>query len=190
MAIQSARCRVRGVLFCNPHNPRGQIYSSGVLEALVRFCEGRDLHFISDEVYAMTTFGGTGNSLSSLSMGGPAIERFTSVLHLDLEGLQVAPSRVHLLHSISKDLGSSGLRMVMKKTPSPSASTLSLTYSIGLHRHSIQSSASVRDGHSEPQQSLKYHITHWRATSRRLGADADYLVEELHSPPHFCLDSG
>ena len=106
-ALTSSKHRVKAVLFCNPHNPRGDLYPREHIEALLQFCETHDLHLISDEIYALSTF----------NDGGLANGRgFVSVLQCDLKKLRVNPARVHMVYSISKDLGSSGLRLVCLTT--------------------------------------------------------------------------
>jgi aspartate/methionine/tyrosine aminotransferase len=112
-ALEESPHRVRALLFCNPQNPRAQLYSEDLIEDLLTFCDQADLHFISDEVYALTTFGETGRrEISEKPVNASHTSKFTSVVHINLERLGVDPSRIHLLHSISKDLGSSGLRLV------------------------------------------------------------------------------
>lgn len=111
-AIDTASSKVRGLLFCNPQNPRGQVYRRGKIEALLRLCGRRELHFISDEVYALTAF--------DKSDEDTAADKFVSAMQMDLNDLGVDASRLHVLHSTSKDLGSSGLRMVSKFLSFPS----------------------------------------------------------------------
>ncbi|OJJ45953.1 hypothetical protein ASPZODRAFT_26546 [Penicilliopsis zonata CBS 506.65] len=94
--------RVRAVVGCNPHNPLGQCFTRDVLTALLLFCQARELHYLSDEVYALSTYE---------SEDCPAPEPFTSVLALDLPALGVDVSRVHMAWSISKDLACNGLRL-------------------------------------------------------------------------------
>ena len=48
--------RVRGFLFCNPNNPLGDIYSLDLAKALMRVCAKYGIHFISDEIYALSIF--------------------------------------------------------------------------------------------------------------------------------------
>lgn len=98
-AISNAKCAVRAILLCNPHNPRGYVYSRPLLEALLRFAAKHDLHFVSDEIYALSTF---------VSGSRP----FCSILEIDLDALNVRAEKVHLLYGMSKDFGSSGLRCV------------------------------------------------------------------------------
>ncbi|UKZ72381.1 putative secondary metabolism biosynthetic enzyme [Trichoderma virens FT-333] len=101
-ALASSKCPIKALLFCNPHNPRGDLYPREHIEALLQFCETHDIHFISDEIYGLSTFHDGGRE------NGPG---FVSVLECDLKKLNVDPARVHIIYSISKDMGSSGLRL-------------------------------------------------------------------------------
>eukprot|EP00123_Amoebidium_parasiticum_P017960 comp24047_c0_seq1/m.43135 comp24047_c0_seq1/g.43135 ORF comp24047_c0_seq1/g.43135 comp24047_c0_seq1/m.43135 type:complete len:278 (-) comp24047_c0_seq1:942-1775(-) len=51
--------RVRGLLLCNPNNPIGLIYTRSELEMAARWAEERDIHIISDEIYAHSVFQGS-----------------------------------------------------------------------------------------------------------------------------------
>ncbi|KAI1123945.1 pyridoxal phosphate-dependent transferase [Nemania abortiva] len=115
-AIEGAPCRIRGIIVCNPQNPYGHIYPEFWMEAILQFCEAQDIHYISDEIYGMSAFG------PSPSSGPPVSEKsepifespettFKSILSFDLDRLGVNPARVHCIYGISKDLGSSGLRL-------------------------------------------------------------------------------
>jgi aspartate/methionine/tyrosine aminotransferase len=113
-AMKNATCPIRGLIVCNPHNPLGQIYPTIWLEALLQFCETHNIHFISDEIYALSNFGAI---RFSQDVSNPDVvigleTKFTSVLAIDLKRLEVDPARVHIAYSISKDLGSSGVRLV------------------------------------------------------------------------------
>jgi aspartate/methionine/tyrosine aminotransferase len=116
-ASQSAASRIRGILFCNPHNPSGHIARPEVIDLLLQYCEEADIHFISDEIYALSTFETPDDLLNaSRKIFQSPAKSFVSVLHRDLGGLGVCPSRVHQVYSISKDLGCSGLRLVRSKS--------------------------------------------------------------------------
>jgi len=118
-AMEGAPCRVRGIIVCNPHNPFGHIYPTSYMEAVLKFCESHDIHYISDEIYGLTTW--SGPNQARLESNPDIIEspekKFTSVLSMDLKKLKVNPARVHVVYSISKDLGSSGLRLVCQTFP-------------------------------------------------------------------------
>nr|A0A1U9YHZ6.1 RecName: Full=Aminotransferase verI; AltName: Full=Verticillin biosynthesis cluster protein I [Clonostachys rogersoniana]AQZ42161.1 putative aminotransferase [Gliocladium sp.] len=86
-AMENTSCKVRGLLFCNPHNPWGHILSVEVIDALLLFCEQADIHFVSDEIYALSTFGRMELPSGNLEHGekflSPATS-FVSVLSRDL----------------------------------------------------------------------------------------------------------
>jgi aspartate/methionine/tyrosine aminotransferase len=115
-AMRNSSCPIRGLIVCNPHNPLGQIYPTIWLEALLQFCETRHIHFISDEIYALSNFGAIRcyQNISNPKVVIGLETKFTSVLAIDLKRLQVDPARVHVAYSISKDLGSSGVRLVSR----------------------------------------------------------------------------
>ena len=102
-AFENATCPIRGLLLTNPNNPLGQCYPQSVLEGCLKFCQKRNIHFISDEIYALTSF-----ACDEITDPSP----FVSTLSLDLPALGCDPSRVHVLWSTSKDFGQSGIRMV------------------------------------------------------------------------------
>ncbi|KAK2874943.1 hypothetical protein FQN49_001917 [Arthroderma sp. PD_2] len=93
---------VRGLLLTNPHNPFGQCYPKSVLEDCIRFCHGKGIHYISDEVYALSSF-----ENPELPDASP----FVSALQIDVAGIGCNLSRVHTFWSTSKDFGSSGYRV-------------------------------------------------------------------------------
>ncbi|KAH7354370.1 pyridoxal phosphate-dependent transferase [Plectosphaerella cucumerina] len=88
------------LLLCNPHNPTGRCYTRDAIIGLMRLCQAHDLHLISDEIYALSTWP------NPLEISTP----FTSVLAIDTTGL-IDPARVHVVWGISKDFGANGLRL-------------------------------------------------------------------------------
>lgn len=94
---------IKALLLCNPHNPLGQCYSREILNTCLRFCKEKDIHFISDEIYALSVFASPHSS---------APNSFESVLGIDLDSLGVNMEAVHTIWSVSKDFGCSGLRLV------------------------------------------------------------------------------
>jgi aspartate/methionine/tyrosine aminotransferase len=99
--------RIKAVVLTNPNNPLGRCYAPEVLRECLRFCHINNLHFISDEVYALSSF-----------QEDPTSPPFVSVLSLlDSNGStsgapSVMASRVHTVWSLSKDFGCSGIRLV------------------------------------------------------------------------------
>jgi gliotoxin/aspirochlorine biosynthesis aminotransferase len=102
-SFNNSEVPVKALVLSNPHNPFGLCYPREVLEACLNFCQLRGIHFISDEVYALTSF------------NNPEIPKpapFISALKIDATALGCDLSRVHVIWSTSKDFGSSGIRMV------------------------------------------------------------------------------
>ena len=105
--------RIKALVLTNPHNPFGQCYPPEVLRELLRFCETRGLHFVSDEVYALSSF----ESTSVLPPFCSALSLLRNSPETDVEQRHhgkdiIDPARVHVVWSMSKDFGISGIRMV------------------------------------------------------------------------------
>ncbi|KAI0436488.1 pyridoxal phosphate-dependent transferase [Xylaria telfairii] len=100
-----AKERVRAVVLTNPVNPLGTCYSEDVLRRILEFCDARGMHLVSDEAYAT----------SALRRADECSQPFVSVLALkgdDATKGVTGPSRkVHVIWTMSKDFGCSGLRM-------------------------------------------------------------------------------
>ncbi|CAG8221556.1 unnamed protein product [Penicillium salamii] len=95
--------RVRGVMLCNPHNPLGRCYPHETLTALMKLCQSRRMHLISDEIYALSVWE---NRVDETGSPVP----FESLLSRDTTGL-IDPQLVHVLWGMSKDFGANGLRV-------------------------------------------------------------------------------
>ena len=48
--------KVRAFLYCNPNNPLGAVYSRELTMELMKVCARHQIHFISDEIYALSHF--------------------------------------------------------------------------------------------------------------------------------------
>ncbi|XP_045815156.1 1-aminocyclopropane-1-carboxylate synthase 3-like [Trifolium pratense] len=94
--------RVKGVLVTNPSNPLGTTMSKSELNLLIDFIKDKDMHLISDEIYSGTVF---------------TSPNFVSVMEIlkernDLKDFDANVSeRVHIVYSLSKDLGLPGFRV-------------------------------------------------------------------------------
>lgn len=104
-AFQSAppNCAIRALIICNPNNPLGQCYSRAALHECLSFCAARNLHFVSDEIYALSVYS---------SVDDRVLPPFISALSLDLQETGLGMEKVHTVWSFSKDFGCSGLRLV------------------------------------------------------------------------------
>ncbi|SHE81731.1 aspartate aminotransferase [Marinitoga hydrogenitolerans DSM 16785] len=60
--------RTKGIIFSNPSNPTGAVYSEEELKTIVEFAKKHDLYIISDEVYREFTFDGT-KHISTMAFG-------------------------------------------------------------------------------------------------------------------------
>lgn len=104
-AFNDSSCPIKAVLLTNPHNPFGQCYATSVIQDIIRFCHDKNIHFISDEIYALSKF--------EVADEGNFVP-FVSALELDIERIGCNLSRVHTIWSINKDIGSSGSQMVRR----------------------------------------------------------------------------
>ncbi|OOF91836.1 hypothetical protein ASPCADRAFT_518229 [Aspergillus carbonarius ITEM 5010] len=100
-AAKSNGVRIKAVLLCSPHNPLGRCYSEDILKEYMRFCSRNGLHLISDEIYAMSVWR---NPRMSDAPG------FKSILSMNVREF-MDPSMVHVVWGLSKDFGSTGLRI-------------------------------------------------------------------------------
>lgn len=88
------------LLLCNPCNPLGTIYGEHTLRMCLEWVEKKNIHLISDEIYALSIFPG---------------ESFTSVAQVAREkyperGDMYLGPNIHLTYGFSKDWAMSGIR--------------------------------------------------------------------------------
>lgn len=102
---QKRNLKVKGVMVTNPSNPLGTTMSRSELNLLVDFIkENKDMHLISDEIYSGTVF---------------SSPNFISVMEIlkdrndfnDSKDADNIFERVHVVYSLSKDLGLPGFRV-------------------------------------------------------------------------------
>ncbi|KAL5222640.1 hypothetical protein ABZP36_027353 [Zizania latifolia] len=96
----AAGMRVRGVLITNPSNPLGTTVKRTVLEDILDFVVRKNIHLISDEIYSGSVF---------------AAPDLVSVAELvesrARHGGEDIANHVHIVYSLSKDLGLPGFRV-------------------------------------------------------------------------------
>ncbi|KAI9190981.1 hypothetical protein LWI28_001681 [Acer negundo] len=93
---ESMKMKVRGVLITNPSNPLGATIQRAVLGEILDFVTRKNIHLVSDEIYS-------GSAFSS--------SEFVSIAEI-LEARKYKNSeRVHIVYSLSKDLGLPGFRV-------------------------------------------------------------------------------
>ncbi|KAK2980148.1 hypothetical protein RJ640_001732 [Escallonia rubra] len=93
---EAMNIKVRGVLITNPSNPLGATIQRSVLGEILDFVTRKNIHLVSDEIYSGSAFSST---------------EFVSIAEV-LEARDYKDSeRVHIVYSLSKDLGLPGFRV-------------------------------------------------------------------------------
>jgi aminotransferase len=88
--------RVQGILISNPSNPTGGIVPRETLHDLLEFASEKNIHLISDEIFAGSTF---------------ESDKFVSVAEVADELEDFDKGRVHIIYGLSKDLSLAGFRV-------------------------------------------------------------------------------
>jgi len=110
-AIETAERPVKVLLFTTPDNPLGRVYSADEIEGVLKWAEGRGLHVVLDEIYALSVFGD---------------RPFTSCATVREE----LGDRLHIVWAFSKDFGASGLRcgVLVSENPAVHAAVNAFAY--------------------------------------------------------------
>ncbi|KAL3009030.1 hypothetical protein AAZX31_07G062900 [Glycine max] len=87
---------VKGLIITNPSNPLGTTLDKDTLKSLVSFINEKNIHLVCDEIYAATVF-------SSPS--------YVSVAEVIQEMKHCKRDLIHVIYSLSKDMGYPGFRV-------------------------------------------------------------------------------
>lgn len=87
---------VKGLLITNPSNPLGTTVDRETLKSIVRFINEKNIHFVCDEIYAATVFN---------------TPTFVSVAEVIQEIEHCKRDLIHIIYSLSKDMGLPGFRV-------------------------------------------------------------------------------
>ncbi|ESQ43926.1 hypothetical protein EUTSA_v10005927mg [Eutrema salsugineum] len=96
LKAQETGIKIKGVILANPSNPLGTSLDRETLQTLVGFINDKQIHLVCDEIYAATVF---------------AEPRFISVAEIINEMDYVNRDLIHIVHSLSKDMGLPGFRV-------------------------------------------------------------------------------
>lgn len=110
----------KAVLITHPYNPTGEVLSKSFLDQLVNACKEKNIHIISDEVYALSHIDG---------------QKHQSLLQYDYD-------KVHFLYGMAKDFTLAGLRMGFFYTKDEELSSAMQTVSY-FHTTSTQTQNSI-----------------------------------------------
>ncbi|GLT46341.1 hypothetical protein SLA2020_201020 [Shorea laevis] len=94
---QEDNIRVKGLLITNPSNPLGTILDRETLKGIVSFINEKNIHLVCDEIYAATVF-----------TNQPS---FVSVSEVIEEDTECNRDLIHIVYSLSKDMGLPGFRV-------------------------------------------------------------------------------
>lgn len=159
---------VRVLLLCNPHNPTGTIYPRETVVELAKFAAKYQLHFVSDEIYARSTF-------TTTDVAQPST--FHSILSIDtLKECRLDPSFVHVVTSASKDFAINGFRLgVLVSQHNPALQRAMAC--IGLLSQSASPAAALWIALLRDTAFLEWYFAENR---RRLSLAYQHTVEFLH----------
>ncbi|XP_009626433.1 1-aminocyclopropane-1-carboxylate synthase [Nicotiana tabacum] len=93
---QESNIRVKGLLINNPSNPLGTVLDRETLKDILRFINDKNIHLVCDEIYAATVF---------------SQPDFISISEVMQEVNGCNENLVHVVYSLSKDLGFPGFRV-------------------------------------------------------------------------------
>ncbi|KAH1109818.1 hypothetical protein GYH30_008961 [Glycine max] len=171
---QKLNLKIKGVLVTNPSNPLGITMTKTELNHLVDFAIDKNIHIISDEIYSGTVF----DSPKFVSITEVVNERITSVSNNNIW------NRIHIVYSLSKDLGIPGFRVGMIYSNNETVVTAATKMSsFGLV--SSQTQYLVANLLKDKKFTCKY----MEETQKRLKRRKEKLVSGLRNAGIRCLES-
>ncbi|KAF2323935.1 hypothetical protein GH714_004129 [Hevea brasiliensis] len=164
--------KVKGILIVNPSNPLGTSMTRYELNLLISFAMAKQVHIVSDEIFSGTVF----DCPHFISLAEALMDR-------QLENTDMW-SRIHIVYSLSKDLGLPGFRVGMiysnNETVVSAATKMS---SFGLV--SSQTQYLLSNMLSDKKFTGKY----LKENQKRLKKRKQMLVSGLHNAGIRCLKS-
>ncbi|XP_049403448.1 1-aminocyclopropane-1-carboxylate synthase 4 [Solanum stenotomum] len=93
---QQANVKIKGLILTNPSNPLGTILDRDTLKNIFTFTNEHNIHLVCDEIYAATVFDAP---------------QFVSIAEIINDEICINKDLVHIVSSLSKDLGFPGFRV-------------------------------------------------------------------------------
>ncbi|KAH0449501.1 hypothetical protein IEQ34_020193 [Dendrobium chrysotoxum] len=93
---EASNLKVKALLITNPSNPLGISSPRSLLEDILNFINTKNIHLISDEIYSGSVF---------------SSNDFVSVAEIVEDRIHINSKQVHIVYSLSKDLGLPGFRV-------------------------------------------------------------------------------
>ncbi|KAL3833445.1 hypothetical protein ACJIZ3_008181 [Penstemon smallii] len=93
---QESNIKVKGLLLNNPSNPLGTVLDKQTLTESLNFTNNKNIHLICDEIYSATVF---------------SKPDFISIAEIIEENPNCNRELIHIVYSLSKDLGFPGFRV-------------------------------------------------------------------------------
>jgi len=103
--------RTRGILFCNPSNPTGTVYSREELGTLTALAQKHDLFLLSDEVYREFAYEQPAHSIMSF----PEVSDRAILLESSSKRFNVCGARIGALVSHNKDVVNTAFKFGMAR---------------------------------------------------------------------------
>eukprot|EP01084_Bolivina_argentea_P204537 349312_1 len=88
--------RIKALVFTNPNNPLGKIYDKNQIEMVFKWCVEHKIHFIADELFALSKISNTKEFLSAIDC---------------LHKINGFDKYFHFIYGLSKDLCLGGMRI-------------------------------------------------------------------------------
>lgn len=142
------------LLLSHPQNPLGICYPKNIIKDCIEYCRTKQIHLISDEIYAASVYDTT----------------FQSVLQIAKEENRDLGPFIHFVYALSKDFAMSGLRVGVSYTENKDI-RYQLQKLNDLCQISSQTQVFVHNMLSHPTFStnfLKKHVTLLQARSQKL----------------------
>ncbi len=114
--------RTRGILFCNPSNPTGTVYSREELNTLTTLAQKHNLFLLSDEVYREFAYEQRAHSIMSF----PEVADRAILLESSSKRFNVCGARIGALVSHNKDIVNTAFKFGMARLSVASIEQLAL----------------------------------------------------------------